>query len=154
MKKMEMKYCDVCNNGFFCRRKSAKFCSPACKQLDYRRRNGQTVLKSEQSRKTLETLSQRQKCPHCGAYFWTNTTGRKRKFCSNSCRVSANRFKISAAYKYIKAHTGKPDYDAYMMVAELGTVAVDKIALQNGAKYNYNSRRYEGATAQIFGDHE
>lgn len=150
MKQMQMKYCKVCDNGFFCRRQSAKFCSPACRQLDYRRRHGQTVVRSEVARKTVEGLSSREKCPNCGAYFWTNTTGRKRIFCSDSCRVSANRSKRAAAYKALMATQGLGQYDAFMLLQQNGIAWVDEMLLRfHQMQYNFASRRYEGASLSL-----
>jgi len=150
MEATKFKYCPVCECGFFCKRNSAKFCSPACKQKAHRIAHGQTVLRSEATRKTVAELSERKFCLHCQRAFWENTNGRKRQFCSDSCRVSANRFKHAAAWRFVRSIRAKGDYDAFTFVDENGTKAVDELALQYGCSYNYGTRQYTGQSVSLW----
>jgi len=150
MKAQRFKYCPVCECGFFYRRESAKFCSPACKQKAHRIAHGQTVARSEAARRTVEELSSKALCPHCLKSFWQNTRGRKRVFCSNSCRVSAHRLKIAAAWRLVKWLNKVNDYQALALVDSIGTGGVDELALQHGCKYSYTTRTYTGMTPDFW----
>jgi len=78
------------------------------------------------------------------------TQGRKRVFCSDSCRVSANRFKKAAAFKLVRWLNGTDDYTAFKLVEAIGTGGVDELALPHGIKYNYWQRTYTGATPDFY----
>lgn len=138
---MNSKYCPQCECLFFYKRESAKFCSPACRQKALRIRQGQTVLTSEANRRTTD-LSERKSCPYCNKGFWTNTKGRKRRFCSDSCRVSANRVKMTAAFRFVERVLQMPQYDAFMLTAKEGTTGIDKLAESHGYEYSDTTREY------------
>lgn len=136
--------CSQCHNVFRARRASAKFCSPACKQKAHRVKRGQKDTRFA----FIDEISIRERvvCKHCQRSFYPQSKGRKPKYCSNSCRQSANKFKQAAAYKFVKAINGAAlgwsDYDCYMYVLEQGTDAIEKWATSLGWEYSYTVRRF------------
>lgn len=138
---MISKVCSNCECLFEARRSSAKFCSPACRQQSYRERNGQQF----RNKKTVETSTpeQRLTCPHCGKGYWQSISGRKRLFCSDSCRVSANRRKVNATRNLIRVLMRRgANTDPYIDAANNGTQAFEDYVKPYGWIYDKTSGKY------------
>lgn len=103
---MKASCCETCGIGFDARRASAKYCSAACRQKALRIRKGQPIAAPKEMKRNA---NKRHTCPHCGGGFWQPIYGRKRKFCSNSCRVSANKF-LQTAIKQLLNRLLHRDY--------------------------------------------
>lgn len=138
---MRSKICSTCYNPYEAKRSNAKYCSDACKQKAHRIRGGQNNnafgIWAERSRT-------RYACKHCHNGFWGSGKGRTPKFCSNSCRVSANRFKHAASFRFVKMMNGSSlgwsDFECYSHVQDLGTDAIEQWAVKVGWEYSYQSR--------------
>lgn len=135
------KYCSECRSGFMAQRDNAKFCSDKCKQLAYRKRNGQTSTNRVKDAGMGNAV--RRTCPHCSSRFYLNRYGRTRKFCSDSCKVSANRIKI-AATKQLLTRLLHADYHMkpFHEAAKKGTDAFEKLVASVGYEYSFVHRTY------------
>jgi len=137
------KICSQCFNVFEARRSNAKFCSPACKQKAHRIKHGQnnTAFGS-----WADATKTRYACKHCHNGFYGSGKGRTPKFCSNSCRVSANRFKHAASFKFVKKMNGSSlgwsDYECFVHVQDSGTAAIETWANKTGWEYSYATRSF------------
>jgi len=131
--------CIVCGTKFEGKRKTALYCSCACKTLAYRWRHGQH-LSEDQAKTVIDVRTRTKICPCCGHSFGVRRRGRAAKFCSDRCRKAYNRGQRKAAQAYIKA-TFETDY----IVAEycrMATPALDEFIRSEGRYYNHAQRSY------------
>jgi len=135
---MVTKVCKTCWFEFESRRSSAKYCSAACRQKDFRYRNGQTSSAAG----VPKTMDERKTCQHCGKGFWQKGKGRPAKWCSNGCRVSANATKKRAAFNLFQEKLGYTYGGAYMAIGRGSLDAADAIAANNGYHYSFVQRQY------------
>lgn len=135
---MIKRVCETCWFEFEARTQKAKYCSAGCKQKAHRIRNGQSSTAAAQK----QQKSERKICPHCGGGFWQKNQGRKARYCSGSCRSSANRMKKAAAFKLFQEKLGYTYGGAYMAIGKGSLDAADAIAAQNGYHYSNVQRQY------------
>lgn len=144
--------CKHCFGHFEARRSSAKYCSNSCRQTDYRIRHGQRTDKRFSDDLQLPK-NERHHCKNCGKSFFSKGKGRTPLFCSNSCRVSSNRYKRAAAFKFVKSMNGAAlgwsDYDCFMHVEQSGTDAIEKWAIAAGWEYSYTTHRFWKRSAEM-----
>lgn len=144
---MISKLCSNCGCEFEARRNTAKFCSPACRQQDYRIRNGQQFSNVSSTLVQQSARDLRLTCPHCGKGYWQGSTGRKRQYCSDSCRVSANRRKVNATRNLIRKLSKRgASMDKFIDAANVGTVEFENLVKRYGFVY-------DGKNGVYFEDH-
>lgn len=132
--------CSNCGVEFEARRCSAKYCSPACRQQSYREAHGQV---SRNKTSTPARREDRLTCPHCGKGYWQSLKGRKRSFCSDSCRVSANRRKVNATRNLIRKLSRRgANLDPYVDAANEGTAEFEKYVKRFGFVYDHKNGHY------------
>lgn len=106
--------CWTCKKNFTSLRRTARYCSNACKQKAWRLQHGQEMGETEAKQLTKYVLS-RKKCEYCGDSFFVNKKGRPTQFCKPSHKVMYNRYKKEAAHNWIvqypKLHEDIPFHD-------------------------------------------
>lgn len=135
-------FCQVCGHDFEARRASARYCSPACKQKQYRVLHGQKMTKKEARTRVNVCESAEKRCPNCNRRIPPKLgKGRVRKFCSNGCRAMYHRAKENAA---IRA-TGFGNYHGQTLSV------MDKALKELGLYYNHAHKAYFFVQPQLFG---
>lgn len=135
---MVTKVCKQCWFEFEARRSTAKFCSAACRQKNHRSNNTVSSTAAAYHR----TIDERLTCPHCGKGYWKSIKGRPAKYCSNSCRSSANRIKKAAAFRLFQEKLGYTYGGAYMAIGKGDLSKADSIAAMHGYHYSLLQRQY------------
>lgn len=132
--------CETCGWGFEARRSSAKYCSAACRQKALRQRKGQPTKVTKELKREQD---KRHTCPHCHGGFWQPIYGRKRKYCSNSCRVSANRF-LQYAIINLMRKLRQRDYAMGNFIAakNIGSDNFVRYVERLGFRYSYTLRTF------------
>jgi len=147
--------CATCYNPFKARRRNALYCSPSCKQKAHRHRHGQN---NKAFGEWADKTKPRHTCKHCGNGFWGSGKGRTPKFCSNSCRQSANIRKQHASFQFIKMMNGSAlewaSYDCWMYLKQKGTGHIEEWANRIGWEYSYSAGCYWQSTRKLWLDHE
>lgn len=129
--------CSVCGVEFYARRMSARYCSPACKQKQYRLLHGQPMT-VEEARHMLEAKSTRCTCVGCGRGFWRAAKGRKPKFCCPSCRQTFMTAKRRALIRWYVVHVENAQLPERLSAEWYASV--EKSAREGGWRYIHAQR--------------
>jgi len=137
---MISKICGNCGTRFEARRSSAKWCGNACKSQNARNK---VATRKAKAKAWKETKVDRASCQHCGKGYWQPVTGRKAKFCSNSCRQMANVAK-KTAMDNLMTRLQHMDYhmQPFFEARKIGADYFDELVARIGFEYHIFTRSY------------
>ena len=96
--------CAVCGESMAGRTRRARYCSAACRQVAYRRRqrgHNQSTQKRSGRRQLLATPA---RCAHCGGSYWRQHA--RQRYCAPTCRKSAYKARRADLAAELAHHTG------------------------------------------------
>ena len=132
--------CPICSERFTPARKSARFCSPACKQKAYRRRAARRKPPAPPAAPALEAST----CAHCQRGYFADRA-HPSLYCSTRCKNASWRMRRAAAVDTVAAvlrQAGKPCDDAADIVEFAGLAQITESLAALGWRYDYSSRSF------------
>lgn len=134
--------CKTCGEAFTPQRKTARFCSAACRQADYRKR--QQRRRPAPPAPALEACT----CARCDAGYFADPA-HPSLYCSPRCKHAAWRERRSGAAVAVAVATGCSIENAADVVERQGMPWVTHHLATLGWHYEARARRWEAPTAVL-----
>lgn len=140
--------CKQCGEGFTPQRKSALYCSAACNQKAYRKRQSKAKKAAPKPKPQLAPFV----CEHCGKSSWQPVV-KDRRYCSATCRVGACGARREAAIEAL-ALTGVGYEKAAIAVESLGMKTISASLGCLGLAYDAQARQWMNGAERMSSDEQ